>query len=671
MKKQQTTTGQGTLKAKSAAVQPPQDEHDDELQQTTMKQANSSSPEPTDSPPAGSKAASAKGDPKKTYPYTHRIEFLRVGKDENADRYLRWRVGNFVAVVSVASLIRDASDTYVRLQRAGVILAEQPGQKEFIRRVTTEASKDPTFDVAKHPGLLNGEFYFPDGSSSKDSAGAFYPDEQHLQTYRKFHRAGTRAGWRRVVALAQGNSRMILGLALACTGPVCGAFNLDPPGIQYVGEGGAGKTPLARIIAAIWGWDPDGSTRLGFGTSWKMKPGGLEVVAEAYNHTLIFLDEMSKATEQQVEFVMTIAQGQGTARMTELGRRIWCMPILSTANRSFVRIMIKLGLEFDPAYVDRLMDVPEPAKTCMLENLHGHADVAAFFAHACELAEANHGWAGYHFATKLAEALRSSRTELKQDFEAARQEYLQAAAGITSSWRNLVRVHGRFATIYASGCLAIRFEALPLTKQELLAALLTCERDHVAFIDQEVKELGLLVMSTPGAPTAILPQPALAGAVVAAPTPFDRLRRFINRNSRKGRHGFVDLRSPGLSRLGFKLRVQLKGPVLGYIADGEYWIRGDVFEEVAGGSREALVLKQELFGRGLLVTTQRDKGVSYVVKRPLPDGSRPLFVVVRRKPKQPSLLGHSLPGGCASVDRDQPTRSASEACRDYLNRHVA
>ncbi len=77
--------------------------------------------------------------------------------------------------------------------------------------------------------------------------------------------------------------RMILGLALACAGPVCGAFNLDPPGAQYVGEGGAGKTPLARIISAVWGWDPNGSTRLGFGTSWKMKPGGLEVVAEATN----------------------------------------------------------------------------------------------------------------------------------------------------------------------------------------------------------------------------------------------------------------------------------------------------------------------------------------------------------------------------------------------------
>ncbi len=149
------------MQATPAAVQPPQDEHDDELQQTTMKQANSSSPEPTDGRPAGSQAARAKGDPKKTYPYTHRIEFLGVGKDENADRYLRWRVGDFVAVVSVASLIRDASDTYVRLQRAGVILAEQPGQKEFIRRVTTEASQDPTFDVATHPGSSQRRILFP------------------------------------------------------------------------------------------------------------------------------------------------------------------------------------------------------------------------------------------------------------------------------------------------------------------------------------------------------------------------------------------------------------------------------------------------------------------------------------------------------------------------------
>jgi len=296
------------------------------------------------------------------------------------------------------------------------------------------------------------------------------------------------------------------------------------------------------------------------------------------------------------------------------------------------------------------------ADTRRSSNLHGHADTAAFFAHACELAQANHGWAGYHFATKFAEALRSSRTELRQDFEAARQEYLHAAAGITSSWRDLVRVHGRFATIFAPGCLAIRFEALPLTKQELLAAILVCERDHVAFIDQEVRELRLLVTPTTGAPIAVAEGTALAGGgvsvagvVVPVLTPFDRLRRFINANRRRG---FIDLRKPGLTRIRFKLlKLRVKrskgARVLVYVGEHngqtEYLFPGDVFQEVAGGSGEASALKKELFRRGLLETYGRSPGVSYVVKRPLPDGTRPFFVVVRHRPQKSPGQGQALP----------------------------
>jgi hypothetical protein len=74
--------------------------------------------------------------------------------------------------------------------------------------------------------------------------------------------------------------------------------------------------------------------------------------------------------------------------------------------------------------------------------------------------------------------------------------------------------------------------------------------------------------------------------------------------------------------------------VLGYMADEEYWIRGEVFEEVAGSARNALALKQELFGGGLIETTRRGSSVSYVVKRPLPDGTRPFFVVIRHRAKK-------------------------------------
>ena len=147
-----------------------------------------------------------------------------------------------------------------------------------------------------------------------------------------------------------------------------------------------------------------------------------------------------------------------------------------------------------------------------------------------------------------------------------------------------------------------------------------------------------------------MPHYTAVGAVVPATTPFDRLRRFINRNRRRG---FIDLRKPGLARIRFKL-LKLRAMrskdarVLGYVADGEYWIPGDRFEVVAGGSREALALKKELFRRRLIVTDRRGTGVSYVVKRPLPDGTRPFFVVIRHNPQKSPGRGQAL-AAAASV----------------------
>jgi hypothetical protein len=148
-------------------------------------------------------------------------------------------------------------------------------------------------------------------------------------------------------------------------------------------------------------------------------------------------------------------------------------------------------------------DVPSPSETCFVENLHSLVDIAAFAARTCQLAEKNHGWAGRELGTKFVRALRSDREQLEGCVEVARAAYVTAADGITSSWRDLVRVHGRFATIYASGCVAIRFGVLPFTPEELLSAILMCERDHVAFVDQEVRRLRALVLPAPGTQKAV------------------------------------------------------------------------------------------------------------------------------------------------------------------------
>jgi hypothetical protein len=65
------------------------------------------------------------------------------------------------------------------------------------------------------------------------------------------------------------------------------------------------------------------------------------------------------------------------------------------------------------------------------------------------------------------------------------ERYLRPVAYMTSTGRQLLRLHGEFATIYAAGCAAIRFKILPFTEADLLDAVKMCERDHIAFSAKE------------------------------------------------------------------------------------------------------------------------------------------------------------------------------------------
>jgi len=86
----------------------------------------------------------------------------------------------------------------------------------------------------------------------------------------------------------------------------------------------------------------------------------------------------------------------------------------------------------------------------------------------------------------LTSALVRDRAGLAAEVAGNVAKYEAAAAGIASPRRDVLRVRGYFATVYAVGCLAIRFAILPFTEAELLAAILSCHRDHVAFVDNEV-----------------------------------------------------------------------------------------------------------------------------------------------------------------------------------------
>lgn len=195
-------------------------------------------------------------------------------------------------------------------------------------------------------------------------------------------------------------------------------------------------------------------------------------------------------------------------------------------------------------------------------------------------------------------------------------KYKAAAKGFTSSKRNLMRVGGYIATVYAAGCLAVRYKILPFTEGELLEAVLTCHRDHVAFVDGE---LGALPIPAKTLGTVMAP----TGAIAPARLPFDRLKKFINLNRQSG---FVNASAPAA-----KLRKSgaPKGYVGTYGGHEEYWLTDADFETIAGGKTGAHDLKVELAAKSLIATERRGSRLSYVVKRPVPGRGRSYVVAIK------------------------------------------
>ncbi len=269
--------------------------------------------------------------------------------------------------------------------------------------------------------------------------------------------------------------------ALAFVGPMSVVVPLEHVGIQLVGQPQSGKTSILKVISSIWGWSSTQTHDLGFGISWNTTRNALERTFGAYNQTLAPLDETgnvegdvrSKAISV-LSAVVLCAQGEGKSRFTSDSVDSWYAPLLSTSNVSLVSMLqvARIGSGEHFAYIDRLFDVPPPDEGFgFCEDLHEYCSARAeyrsapaFLDHLKALAEENHGRAGCHFVTKLAGALNMDRDEIVAFVGHRQDAYNNKAKGISAAGRNLARAHGKFATIYAAGCLAIRFNILPFSK---------------------------------------------------------------------------------------------------------------------------------------------------------------------------------------------------------------
>jgi hypothetical protein len=558
------------------------------------------------------------------FKHTAGIKFDGVGADDGGNRYLKVAVKTTSVLMSVESLAHSQSSTsdLALLTGLGQALLIPAAKSEFIQRAQHEARKEPSFVVAPKTGFVGNTFVLPNAQYPKDSPPVeryFHPN--FTQYHARFSQTGKLSAWTNGVAeLCRDRPRLMTGFALSFTGPLCALQGYELPGLQFVGSGGSGRTTAVQFLATTWGGDSNVANPLPFGGSWNTTVNDLELVTAAHNQTLLVLDDMENAEKDIVKAIMKIMNGHGKGRMTERRRQTFFTPLLSNANKSVVAVLKQLGFKtgFAP-YIDRLMDIPLPERSAyFFEGVKSDEEFRDTINQMRTATHTNYGVAGPLFVEKLC-AFRDDRNLIALDMfcEECRERFLDAAENIPSTaGRNVGRAKNRFATIYVAGCLAIYFKILPFEEDALLDAVWSCLRDHVAFIE---KELGVVANALKAAtPTA------------TAHTAYMAFQRYVSDNWESG---LIHLWKPGV-RLpkghDYASAVGYVGVSNGVV---EIWLPGDRFQEVAGGPREAKLLKHLLARLGLLSTwASGNQSPKLVVRRPIP-GFEDKWVVAVKLPK--------------------------------------
>src|SRR5271166_5577854 len=380
-----------------------------------------------------------------------------------------------------------APDRVIALLEAGLVTPSS--RADFRRRVQEKLrTLRPAFRVATRPGWYGRCFVLPSGEVfGHDPRLRVCLPEIYREFADKFASRGTLQGWQRIAELAIDNSRLMLAVALAFTGPVASLLRVEPPSIELVGMNGAGKTAILTVAGSVWGGRDD---ELGtFAESWAQTKNKVDVLAAAHSGTLLVLDD-TRTFERNTrtrfgnfkEAVMRIAEGRLKGRHGDAGAPVrWRTPFLSASNDSLDDMARAVGDEIDDALRGRLIDVPLTAGIVgAFEDLKGFPDHAAFSVELLRVARQNYRVAAEQFLDGTVRWRARDEKGLIAWLRARREAYLRfAKRRVKSTSRDLTRFHQRFATIYAAGALAIVLGVLPWSYGLLWEALLGCEEAHV------------------------------------------------------------------------------------------------------------------------------------------------------------------------------------------------
>ena len=433
---------------------------------------------------------------KKRDPHAN-VTIVGEGFDESGQRYLKLKLKGSTRSLPPYSMaeILEPKRLYRELSDAGCNLFSRQVQQRLQDLLQNHVQQEPSFSVVTRLGSFRRFYVRPDkiiGSPPLTVEPALGSLDSHMLN--KYRCRGSLESWQEKHGkLCTGNSRLMFAASLACTGPIL-PFVSGPRtgGFQVSGPAEKGKTAVAMVAGSIWGCHRDSVRKeKGFAESWNTTINELEETAQAHSDALLILDETNLAGDDEKARAKNVLNGgfrlsevTKKKRYNEKEAAAWRLYFLSTSNLTLDELAYQGDVPIDDHHRGRLVDIvlpPGPGTFGIYEDLHGFSDGAKLTDALKTRCRSVFGTPGYQFVRKLYKD-QNSRSAAKTFVSARRTYYINRIRREAKSkgLKPLERATARFATVYAAGCLAIKYGIFTWGRKDLFRAVLSCQLDGLA-----------------------------------------------------------------------------------------------------------------------------------------------------------------------------------------------
>jgi putative DNA primase/helicase len=423
------------------------------------------------------------------------VEIVGEGFDDLHHRFIKLKVKGSDRDLSPYSMddILKPERLYRELGDAGCKLFSRQLQNQLqaVLQNYKQTGKSP-FSVVTRLGSFRDFYVRPNkivGNPPRPVELALGPVDSHL--LQKYRCRGSLQSWQeRIGTLCNGNSRLLFAASLACTGPIL-PF-VDGPrtgGFQISGMAESGKTTMGMVAGSVWGCHRDSIRKdKGFAESWNTTINKVEETAQAHCDALLILDETNLAGDDEtkrarvsLDGAFRLSENIQKGRFNEPRTAAWRFYFLSTSNLTLHEMADRGGTTIGDQHRGRLVDIVlpgGPGTFGIYEDLHGFIDGAALTDAIKSRCRTVFGTPGYRLVRKIYQT-KNSRSSAKKFVSARRNYYITCIRKEAKSkgLKPLERATAMFATVYAAGCLAIKYGVFTWSWKELFRAVLSCQLD--------------------------------------------------------------------------------------------------------------------------------------------------------------------------------------------------